>query len=276
MGLGIDDWGNRWGITLDTRSKKSPKIRINVGRIEIGVLLAPYEEEVSGFLVISNDFKNVRWLTDIAEETERRNSLAISRRYVWLDNKMLDFVARSKTIEAVEFRQSAKKLVKIELANTQRMHRKYNYPELTKHLIGCGYFAEISHSLNSVVDNPRKFREGDRRLRLHSKVERNPKFRITKLFEARRTYGSLRCEACMDLMVDKYFTDDIVEVHHIDQLAKGGERFSETDDAAILCRNCHRAIHILIERNADELATRENNYAPIFSEKFQNQRNKQK
>lgn len=272
LGLARNEWGNKWGTTLVTESTSRPRLRINVGRFEVGVLEAPQKDEYDGFLVIASDFNNLSWLEKNSEEIYLHDTFGIPRYYVWLTMEKLEFFLCNQSTNATEFRRSARKLVEIELSHTTKMNRRYNHHELKDHLIEFTNLPLEPEPFDLVESRIKQLSEGTSRSKKHKYYERNPKLRKLKLDVARKHFGFLRCEACHDLLADKYFTDDIVEVHHIEPMATGRQRMTKIEDAAILCRNCHRAIHILIEKNAEVLATRENNYTPIFSENFNNQR----
>ena len=57
--------------------------------------------------------------------------------------------------------------------------------------------------------------------------------------------GHLRCEVC-DLEPETLYggdADSLVDVHHILPLSVSGPTRTHLDDLAVLCPNCHRAIH---------------------------------
>lgn len=88
--------------------------------------------------------------------------------------------------------------------------------------------------------------EGDPRLFFHLKRERDPALARAKRESARRPDGQLTCEACGFLMRDVYpgLTGDVCEVHHRRSLAEAvGAVVTRLEDLALLCPNCHRAIH---------------------------------
>jgi len=88
--------------------------------------------------------------------------------------------------------------------------------------------------------------EGDPRLFIHVRKERIPALAKAKRDSMRRPDGQLACEACGFLMTVAYpgLLGDICEVHHRQPLALVVEQVeTRLEDLAILCPNCHRAIH---------------------------------
>lgn len=84
--------------------------------------------------------------------------------------------------------------------------------------------------------------EGQFRLVFHRRRERDPELAQAK----RRAAGVLRCEACDFTMSVGYpgLDGDVFEVHHRRPLAEAtGSIKTKLEDLAILCANCHRAIH---------------------------------
>lgn len=89
--------------------------------------------------------------------------------------------------------------------------------------------------------------EGQPRLVSHMRRERKAGLAEAKRKAVRQARGELRCEIC-GLNTEAAFPGlerDISEVHHITPLAaaKGSVEVGP-DDLAILCPNCHRAIHL--------------------------------
>ena len=88
-------------------------------------------------------------------------------------------------------------------------------------------------------------KEGARRLRIHYSRERKSQ-RQQKLKEFRKTHSNLFCEAC-GFTSSQYplaAQDSVFEVHHKVPLSEAdGMVETKLGDLAILCANCHRAIH---------------------------------
>jgi predicted HNH restriction endonuclease len=82
--------------------------------------------------------------------------------------------------------------------------------------------------------------EGRRKYRRHLLVERRPTNR-TKVLSIKPSI----CEVCgFDFL--KYYGSAVgsyAEVHHLKPLSLGEQHAQGVDDFAVLCANCHRAIH---------------------------------
>lgn len=88
--------------------------------------------------------------------------------------------------------------------------------------------------------------EGDPRLFFHIRRERNTTLARAKREAMRRPDGQLMCEACGFLAPRVYpgLTGDVCEVHHRRPLAEAADAVTtQLEDLALLCPNCHRAIH---------------------------------
>jgi predicted HNH restriction endonuclease len=96
------------------------------------------------------------------------------------------------------------------------------------------------------VPNTVKVPEGKRRLRYHYARERNPRIiRLAKSL-ALEKYGELRCEACSFSFKEVYGdrAANFIEGHHrlaVSEMPEGYE--TSVQDIALVCANCHRAIH---------------------------------
>ena len=104
-----------------------------------------------------------------------------------------------------------------------------------------------SGSLRDLDDDvPYIGKEGQRRLQKHLRRERDPALVREKKRRHRVATGGLACEAC-DFDFKAWFgLTEFCEVHHRLPLAEGdGERETRLEDLAVLCANCHRAIHRL-------------------------------
>jgi hypothetical protein len=88
--------------------------------------------------------------------------------------------------------------------------------------------------------------EGEPRLFFHLRRERDPALAEAKRKSARTSDGRLECEACGFVAQVQYpgLPGDVCEVHHRRQLAEALEPVTtRLEDLAVLCANCHRAIH---------------------------------
>jgi HNH endonuclease/EVE domain len=88
--------------------------------------------------------------------------------------------------------------------------------------------------------------EGDKKLASHRRRERS-RFLVAKKLRITRLQGPIRCEVCFLSEDGKYppeFSSRIFEVHHLQPLSESDTPVKTTlQDLAIVCANCHRAIH---------------------------------
>ena len=89
--------------------------------------------------------------------------------------------------------------------------------------------------------------EGKLQLQAHRRRERSRFLVKKKLEEFRHLHGSLHCEVCTLAEVGRYpaaLAASIFEVHHMLPLASAATpRRTTLAELAVLCANCHRAIH---------------------------------
>jgi len=91
-------------------------------------------------------------------------------------------------------------------------------------------------------------KEGNPRWILHLRRDRSARLVVAKKDAVRRNSGRLVCEACGFDFADFYGPEmvDFCEVHHripVAALEEGD--ITRLEDLAVLCSNCHRAIHFL-------------------------------
>lgn len=100
------------------------------------------------------------------------------------------------------------------------------------------------------------WREGGLKMRHHMTIERCSRVAAEAKNMARQKTGKIACLCCGDVTAEIY-GHEVVEAHHIVPLAstKGMERKPRVDDFVMLCPNCHRAVHRLI--NKEKLDGRE-------------------
>ncbi|MCG3768985.1 MAG: hypothetical protein JW384_00102 [Nitrosomonadaceae bacterium] len=88
--------------------------------------------------------------------------------------------------------------------------------------------------------------EGDTRLVSHRRRERS-RFLVAKKLQLARTQGPIQCEVCLlseDGRYPQALSPRIFEVHHRLPLSESDSLVKTTlQDLAIVCANCHRAIH---------------------------------
>jgi len=89
--------------------------------------------------------------------------------------------------------------------------------------------------------------EGKQQLQAHRRRERSRFLAQKKLEEFRRIHGALHCEACALSEIGRYpasLVARIFEVHHTLPLSSAATpRRTTLTDLAVLCANCHRAVH---------------------------------
>lgn len=87
--------------------------------------------------------------------------------------------------------------------------------------------------------------EGRPQLVTHLRKERNPKLVRNKKAKFLQEHGVLFCEACLGRHKSYgNLTGDIFEVHHRNPLSESTDPVkTRLKDLAVLCPNCHRAIH---------------------------------
>ena len=93
--------------------------------------------------------------------------------------------------------------------------------------------------------------EGEKKLLQHYKRERQPQLRDMKLKSVMKEVGFLQCECCgtaAEAQQPEYWKS-LFEVHHRRPLSEGST-LNGVDDLALLCGNCHRAVHVDAEMPA--------------------------
>ena len=92
-----------------------------------------------------------------------------------------------------------------------------------------------------------EYTEGGKVLRTHLRSERDGNVvLLAKVIARQRSRnGKLICEACACVPEDDYQGLDLIEAHHRIPLSRG-VRETKPSDFAMLCPNCHRAVHRLI------------------------------
>jgi predicted HNH restriction endonuclease len=99
-------------------------------------------------------------------------------------------------------------------------------------------------------------KEGARRKRRSTHISRDSDLAFFKLADA-KAKGRLKCEACGFKGHPAYgdALERCFEVHH-KHLISQGERVTELDDLALVCANCHGAIHGLGDKAFDDFLSR--------------------
>jgi 5-methylcytosine-specific restriction protein A len=96
-------------------------------------------------------------------------------------------------------------------------------------------------------DEDFEFAEGRAVTEAHKRIERNRSIR-KKLLKARSEAGALRCDlcACTGEQFNESVRESIFEAHHTKPIAQAGEVKTKLSDMALLCANCHRLVHRLM------------------------------
>ncbi len=88
--------------------------------------------------------------------------------------------------------------------------------------------------------------EGNRKLVMHYRIERDQTIVRKKKTQVLQAEGKLACEVCRFDFREKYgeLGEGFCEVHHKLPLSKvKGEIKTKLEDLAVVCSNCHRIIH---------------------------------
>lgn len=100
----------------------------------------------------------------------------------------------------------------------------------------------------------RDWEEGEAVLRQHLAIERSQAAsKFAKEAARKRGKGVIHCDAC-GMAPSKAYGEEIIEAHHVIPLAdtKGMTRTPTPDDFAMLCPNCHRAVHRVLAKGIDQ------------------------
>ena len=100
----------------------------------------------------------------------------------------------------------------------------------------------------------RDWEEGEVVLRQHLAIERSQAAaKFAKEAARKRSKGVIHCDAC-GMAPSKAYGEEIIEAHHVIPLAdtKGMARTPTPDDFAMLCPNCHRAVHRVLAKGIDQ------------------------
>ena len=182
------------------------------------------------------------WVADEADPDELKTGIQLDEIRLSLEEGM---VSRNEAKEYSTFSSSAI----ITVPNGTVFRLSSNELRDLEHLWGSSSAAE-----NTGIA------EGQQRLRAHFSRERSPRLRRDKLKVFRQEHGALHCEICGfedSAHLPALFTDKAFEVHHKNPLADAvGPVRTILKDLAVLCANCHRAIHanMNVTENHNELA----------------------
>lgn len=95
---------------------------------------------------------------------------------------------------------------------------------------------------------PIEYQEGAKKLKIHRQFERNR----TLITQVKQDQDRLpwTCDICQ-MIFDNRYNVDYIEAHHKIPLSQAGVRMTRMDDIALLCANCHRAVHKKMAENKD-------------------------
>lgn len=121
------------------------------------------------------------------------------------------------------------------------------------------FILRSSNDLLDLVQEQEFYSEGQRKLTVHLKRERNSTLIRDAKTSFRNKYGHLYCEACgFNKENNVTYGESIIEGHHIVPLSTLSEATNNTIDAIVLlCPNCHRLTHRSIAVGVISLLTKE-------------------
>lgn len=111
---------------------------------------------------------------------------------------------------------------------------------------GWAYRPIMSAQSSIITESDLVAIEGDPRMYFHLRRERDPAISQAKRHAVMVTHGKLSCESCGFWTQDSFpgLDAELCEIHHRLPLAFASEPVKTSlNDLAVLCPNCHRAIH---------------------------------
>jgi predicted HNH restriction endonuclease len=177
------------------------------------------------------------WMAE--KQVERRNDPEVPKVGVSIDAVRLTpeegMIPRSKFL--ADPLLSRARVIK--LANGTVFPVKPEEAVKIQELWGGGSFTSVDPIETSAL-------EGDKKLASHRKRERS-RFLVAKKMQLARSQGPIRCEVCLlpeDGVYPPILASRVFEVHHLKPLSDSDSIVRTTlNDLAIVCANCHRAIH---------------------------------
>ncbi len=112
---------------------------------------------------------------------------------------------------------------------------------------------KFGHKFEDFGAIPPSFMEGDRRMVQHLEVERSKE--VVDLLKSttlnKDGAGFIICESCGVAPGSRYGCE-VIEAHHKIPVSAAGIRAIKIEDFALLCPNCHRAVHkgVSIEKHS--------------------------
>lgn len=221
--------------------------RIKWSRDELILVLELYFRSENQFKVAKSDLEEYsKILRAMHSETDRKNPSLRSpasvqmklRAYIGLDDfwrnqgkkGLADRATKAAKAIWYEFHDKPREVQA--LAEKIKKAKWYQYEAEADDLLGQSELSEYT--------------EGERRLTLHYTQGRNAALRKSKMADFKKVWSKLFCEVCFtkNTEYEEPIRDHTFEVHHIVPLSEIDEAQTTTiSDLAILCANCHRAIH---------------------------------
>ena len=129
-------------------------------------------------------------------------------------------------------------------------HQPELVKELAKQIRETSCFFDDTEVILDDLSNEVTFQEGLVLTAFHKKRERANGIRPA-LLKKRRAENKLHCDICGTIPLYTSFINDdsIFECHHIVPLHTIGKSKTKLSDMALLCANCHKAIHAFISKS---------------------------
>ena len=222
-----------WSITLDPDS-----VRVNVGPVQLFSL----SQDRAWLCVAGTKLPKLpRGIRDVSRGAMvYPTSVPIASR---------QYLVKARNLSALPDKVHGAALAYVDAAGARRRGRplweKSHSPGVLYFLEG---FLQTASPRSALPDyEPHECAlEGAPRLFFHFRRERDRRLVEAKLNQVRAVLGRIQCEACGFTVDDTYpeLGCEICEVHHRRPLSEAAAPTNTTlDDLAVLCPNCHRAIH---------------------------------
>ncbi|WP_312969350.1 HNH endonuclease [Acinetobacter gerneri] len=218
--IGLDDFVFIW------RSKGKSREPYGLVALTKVVEIPKLRDEVDYPHNLGNEF----WKANQGDVSEVKVGLRVINRRLSLCDGLLevDVLKKNKILANMQ-------IIKVRVGTSFKLSES-EFGELKKYWEGMENI-ELDHGYTA--------EEWTKRIRAHLFRERDREIIRIKKNEYLRNHVSLMCELCGFSFIEKYGFD-FAEVHHKKQLSKikVGEK-THLADLAIVCANCHRALHKL-------------------------------
>ncbi|MCK4668453.1 HNH endonuclease [Candidatus Dependentiae bacterium] len=188
---------------------------------------------------------NWSYIKDNKEKKHKYNTLKIL--YYLVQNNFKENIDKIDSYnDYIDFINKLK-----DINDKQIFQELYSYIVDNFNKIVNNYISEIKDSdeekqKDDLQDIDQRAIEGNRKLKQHLVIERDPSIIKKKKDKVKEKNGELRCEVCGFLFLDKYgkIGEDFIEGHHLIPLKEiDGQTETNVKDIALICSNCHRMIH---------------------------------